>query len=64
MKTAFLLTMATAGRVSEVPAFAMDNEHLRFSSVDGSLTVRTQIGFLAKNKLPSKALESQYSKTF
>ncbi|MCG7878355.1 MAG: site-specific integrase [Candidatus Thiodiazotropha taylori] len=58
MKTAFLLTMATARRVSEVHAFAMDKEHLRFSSVDGSLTVRTQVGFLAKNQLPSKAPDS------
>ena len=58
MKTTFLLTMATARRISEVHAFAMDEEHLRFSSVDGSLTIRTQIGFLAKNQLPSKAPES------
>ena len=56
--TSFLLTLVTAGCVSEIHAFAMDVEHYRFSSVDGSLTLRTQIGFLAKNQLPSKAPES------
>ena len=58
MKTAFLLTMATAKRISEIHAFAIDEQHLRFSSVDGSLTLRTQPGFLAKNQLPSKAPDS------
>ena len=58
MKTAFLLTMATARRVSEIHAFSIDKEHLRFSSVDGSLTLRTQVGFLAKNQLPFKAPDS------
>ena len=42
MKTSFLLTMATARRVSEVHALAIDEEHLRFRAVDGSLTVRTR----------------------
>lgn len=58
MKTAFLLSMASAKRVSEVHAFSMDKQHLRFSSIDGSLTIRTQVGFLAKNQLPSKAPDS------
>ena len=58
MKTAFLLTMATARRVSEIHAFSIDKNLFRFSHVDGSLTVRTQSGFLAKNQLPSKAPDS------
>ena len=58
MKTAFLLTMATARRVSEIHAFSIDKELLRFSSVDGSVTLRTQVGFLAKNQLPFKAPDS------
>ena len=39
-KTVFLLTLATAGRVSEIHA-------------DGSVSLRTQSGFIAKNQLPS-----------
>ena len=59
MKNAFLLTMATARRVSEIHVFfSIDKEHLSFSSVDGSLTLRTQVGFLAKNQLPFKAPDS------
>ena len=58
MKTAFLLTMATARRVSEVHAFAIDKEHFRFSNIDGSLIIRTQVGFLAKNQLPTRAPDS------
>ena len=60
MKTAFLLTMATARRVSEIHAFSIDKflNLFRFSHVDGSVTVRTQSGFLAKNQLPSKAPDS------
>ena len=58
MKTAFLLTMATARRVSEVHAFAIDKEHFRLSNIDGSLIIRTQVGFLAKNQLPTRASDS------
>lgn len=58
IKTAFLLTMATARRVSEVHAFSIDKDHLRFNRLDGSLTLRTQVGFLAKNQIPSKAPDS------
>ena len=54
MKTAFLLTVASAKGVSEIHALAMDSEHLRFSQKGGSVSVRTPSGFLAKNKLPSK----------
>ena len=37
--------MATAGRVSEIHAFGVDSEHLRFSKLDGSVSLRTQPGF-------------------
>ena len=58
VKTVFLVTLATARRVSEVHAFSIDSDHLRFSNLDGSLILRTQLGFLAKNQLPSRAPES------
>ena len=58
IKTAFLLTMATAGRISEVHAFSIDADHFRFSKIDGSLILRTQAGFHAKNQLPSRAPDS------
>ena len=54
METAFLLTMAAAKRVSEIQALAMYPEHLRMNKSDGSASLRTQSGFLAKNYLPSK----------
>ena len=55
MKTAFLIMMTTAKRVSEIHALAMDAEHLRFDKTDDSVSLRTQTGFLAKNQLPSKS---------
>ena len=58
VKTVFLVTLATARRVSEVHAFFIDSDHLRFSNLDGSLILRTQLGFLAKNQLPSRAPDS------
>ena len=58
VKTVFLVTQATARRVSEVHAFSIDSDHLRFSNLDGSLILRTQLGFLAKNQLPSRAPDS------
>ena len=39
-------------------ALSIDSDHLRFSNLDGSLMLRTQVGFLAKNQLPSKAPDS------
>ena len=36
VKTVFLVTLATARRVSEVHAFSIDSDHLRFSNLDGS----------------------------
>ena len=58
VKTVFLVTLATARRVSEVHAFSIDSVYLRFSNLDGSLILRTQLGFLAKNQLPSRAPDS------
>ena len=58
VKRVFLVTLATARRVSEVHAFAIDSDHLGFSNLDGSLILRTQVGFLAKNQLPSRAPDS------
>ena len=37
---------------------SIDSDHLRFSNLDGSLILRTQVGFLAKNQLPSRAPDS------
>ena len=58
VKTVFLVTLAMARRVSEVHALSIDSDHLRFSNLDGSLILRTQLGFLAKNQLPSRAPDS------
>ena len=44
-------------RVSEIHAFSMDSGHLRFNQSDGSVSLRTQTGFLAKNQLPSVCLD-------
>ena len=55
VKTAFLLTVATAKRVIEIHAWAMDSEHLRFNKTDGSVSLRTQTGFLARHQLPSES---------
>ena len=43
-----LTRKATASRVSEIHAFSVDSEHLRFNKSDGSVSLRTQTGFLAK----------------
>ena len=53
-KTVFLLAMATASRISEIHAFSVGSEHLRFNKSDGSVSLRTQTGFLTKNQLPSR----------
>ena len=53
IKTAFLLALTTAKRCSEIHALAMDANHLRFNQSDGSVSLITQTGFLAKNQLPS-----------
>ena len=48
VKTVFLVTLAMARRVSEVHAFSIDSDHLRFSNLDCSLILRTQVGFLPR----------------
>ena len=53
IKTAFLLALATAKRCSKIHALAMDVNHLKFNQSDGSVSLMVQIGFLAKNQLPS-----------
>ena len=53
IKTAFLLALATAKSCSEIHALAMDENHLRFSQSDGSVSLVVQTGLLAKNQLPS-----------
>ena len=58
VKTVFLVTLAMARRVSEVHAFSKDSDHLRFSNLDGFLILRTQVGLLANNQLPSRAPDS------
>lgn len=51
MKTVFLTTLATAGRVSEIHALSARPECLRFNQ-DGSVCLTTFPGFIAKNRLP------------
>ena len=53
IKTTFLLALATAKRCSKIQALAMDANHLRFNQSDVSVSLIVQIGFLAKNQLPS-----------
>lgn len=58
MKTAFLLALASARRRSEIHAFSVDPEHLRFNKIDGSVSLLCQTGFLAKNQIPSVSPDS------
>ena len=53
-KTVFLIALATAFRVSEIHAFSRSEECLRWND-DGSVTLATHAGFIAKNKRPAKA---------
>ncbi len=53
IKTAFLLSMASARRVSEIHALSVEEGHIRFNQNDGSVTLLPQPGFLAKNQCPS-----------
>ena len=55
MKRVFLLTMAMARCVSKVLAFFTTSDSVHS---DGSLTIRTEIGFMAKNQLLYKVPES------
>ena len=62
VKTVFLVTLATARRVSEVHAFSIDSDHLRFSNLDGSLILRTQLGFWPRiSSLQGLLILSQFS---
>ena len=56
-KTVFLLAFATARRRSEIHAFSVEPSCLRFNKRDGSVSLLCQMGFLAKNQLPSVAPE-------
>ena len=51
-KTVFLVTLATAARVSEVQAFSIQQGCFR-ENLDGSVTLLTFPGFLPKNVKPS-----------
>ena len=53
-KTVFLIALATAFRVSEIHAFSRSNECLRWND-DGSVSLATHAGFIAKNKRPTMA---------
>ena len=53
-KTVFLVAMATAFRVSEIHALARDADKLRWNQ-DGSVSLATRDGFIAKNKRPTAA---------
>lgn len=50
--TIFLVTLATAKRVSELHALSARDDCLRFNQ-DGSVTLQTLPGFVAKNKRPT-----------
>ena len=49
-KTCFLLALATASRVSEIHALSVDQACLQFRD-DGSVSLTTAPGFVAKNRL-------------
>ena len=53
-KAAFLLTLATAGRISEIHALSAAADFLTFNQ-DGSVTLLTNANFIAKNRLPDNA---------
>ena len=53
-KTVFLLTFASAKRCSEIHSLSVEDGYCRFNS-DGSVTLLSQPGFLAKTQLPSVA---------
>ena len=54
-KTAFLLTLASSKRRSEIHALSVEDGHCRFNNNNESVTLLTQPGFLAKTQLPSTA---------
>ena len=54
LKTCFLISLAVAGRISEIHALSRAPECLRFNQ-DGSLMLTTKPEFVAKNRLPTCA---------
>ena len=56
-KTCFLLALASASRVSEIHAMSCHESCLQFRQ-DGSVTLTTAPGFVAKNRLPSVGNQS------
>jgi hypothetical protein len=57
VKTVFLVTLATAARVSEIHALSALPDCLRFNE-DGSVSLMTCPGFIAKNRLPEAGNQS------
>ena len=57
LKTCFLLSLATAARVSELHALSTAPECLQ-KRIDGSVQLMTDPAFIAKNRLPSAAAQS------
>lgn len=56
-KAVFLVSLATAARVSEIHALSVEPDCLRFN-IDGSVSLLTAPGFLAKNRLPEMGNQS------
>ncbi len=52
VKTAFLVALASARRVSEIHALSVEEGAIRFNQSDGSVSLLPQPGFLAKNQCP------------
>ncbi len=57
VKTAFLLSLASARRVSEIHALSVEDGAIRFNKNQESVSLLPQAGFLAKNQCPSIAPE-------
>ncbi|MES9882230.1 MAG: hypothetical protein ABW185_15260 [Sedimenticola sp.] len=55
VKTAFLLSLASARRVSEIHALSVEEGAIRFDKNQESVSLLPQAGFLAKNQCPSIA---------
>ena len=53
LKTVFLVTWATAARVSEIHALCMDSDHMQWASDNSSVKLIAASGFLAKNQRAS-----------
>lgn len=56
-KTVFLISLATAARVSEIHALSASKDCLRWN-LDGSVSVLTAPGFISKNRLPEMGNQS------